>query len=223
MPVNRWIAALPAAALALALVATAPANATTSSVILAWTAPGDDGWVGRAQAYDLRFSRYPITESNFATATRVNTSIIPGPTGTKETLTIFNLTSGVSYYFAVKTMDEVGNWSKVSNVAYVPSGVAAVDGLGVTMLDFAAPRPNPAYGRASFAVSLPSAEWVRVEAFDVAGRKVKTVAMGEYAAGNFDLSWDLRDDLGHALQAGTYLVRGQLGENVFLRRVNVVH
>ena len=52
---------------------------------------------------------------------------------------------------------------------------------------------------------------------------MKTVAMGEYAAGNFDLSWDLRDDAGHALQAGTYLVRGQLGENVFLRRVNVVH
>jgi len=218
--VNRWIAALPAAALALTLATQTPAIA--SSVTLAWTAPGDDGWVGRAQAYDLRFSRYPITESNFGSATRVNTSIIPGPTGSKELLTIFNLTSGVAYYFAVKTMDEVGNWSKVSNVAYVAPGTAAVDGLGAVTLDFAAPRPNPAYARASFAVSLPNAEWVRVEAFDVAGRKVKTVAMGEYAAGNFDLSWDLRDDSGHALQAGTYLVRGQLGENVFLRRVSVV-
>jgi hypothetical protein len=199
-----------------------PALADTRSVTLAWTAPGDDGWIGRAQAYDLRFSRNPITDSNFGFATRINTSILPGPTGAKEVLTIFNLTYGIAYYFAVKTMDEVGNWSRVSNVAYAPAGVADVDGLAPAKLEFAAPRPNPARGRASFAVSLPQAEWLRVEAFDVTGRKVKTVAMGEYAAGSFDLTWDLRDDLGRPLQTGNYLVRGQVGENVFLRRVSVM-
>ena len=41
---------------------------------------------------------------------------------------------------------------------------------------------------------------MRVEAFDVAGRKVKTIAMGQYAAGAFDLKWDLRDDGGRRSQ-----------------------
>ena len=83
-------------------------------------------------------------------------------------------------------------------------------------------RPNPASGQARFAVTLPKQDWLRVEAFDVAGRKVRTIAMGEYSAGAFDLHWDLHDDDGQALAAGTYMVRGQLGDEVFLRRVTLV-
>jgi hypothetical protein len=201
----------------------APAMAQTRSITLGWTAPGDDGWIGQARQYDMRFSRFPITESNFGFAARLNTSILPGPTGSIERLTIFGLTPGVAYYFAVRTADDAGNWSRVSNVAYVGADVAGVDGAIAAEPQFAPPRPNPSGQRASFAVTLPRPEWLRVEAFDITGRKVKTLALGEYSAGSFDLDWDLRDDGGRLLEAGNYLVRGQMGENVFLRRLAVVH
>ena len=110
----------------------------------------------------------------------------------------------------------------MSNIAYASASVAGVDAIVVDP-QFSAPRPNPSGNRASFAVTLPRPEWLRVEAFDIAGRKVKTVAFGEYSAGTFDLVWDLRDDSGRPLDAGAYMVRGQLGENVFLRRLTVVH
>ncbi len=199
-----------------------PAESQSRSVTLQWTAPGDDGWTGQARTYDIRFSRFPINQSNFAYATHLNTSLIPGPSGTKEKLTIFGLTEGVNYFFAVRTCDESTNWSPVSNIAYAAGAVAGVENLVVDP-QFAAPRPNPSWNRASFAVTLPRPEWLRVEAFDIAGRKIKTIAFGEYSAGSFDLVWDLRDDSGNPLGTGSYMVRGQLGETVFLRRLTVVH
>src|SRR5437867_7783928 len=66
---------------ALAVLAAAsvqPAGAITRTVSLTWTAPGDDGWIGRAKSYDIRFSRYPITSANFAYASRLNLALVPG-------------------------------------------------------------------------------------------------------------------------------------------------
>ena len=218
---NRWIAAALIAA-AWLHVQTNAVHAQGRSVTLEWTAPGDDGSIGKAQNYDVRVSRLPITASNFSLATHLNTSMLPGPSGTKERLTVFNLTYGVAYYFAVKTADDIGNWSLLSNIAYAAATAAGVDDAAPAEPQFAAPRPNPSRARASFSVTLPHADRLLVEAFDLAGRRVRTIAVGEYSGGTFDVRWDLRDDTGHMLGAGTYLVRGQLGENVFLRRVTVV-
>ena len=40
-------------------------GATTDSVTLSWTAPGDDGDVGTAATYDIRYSTSPITEATW--------------------------------------------------------------------------------------------------------------------------------------------------------------
>ena len=50
-------------------------------LVLAWTAPDDDGQDGRAAAYDLRYAEQPIDEANFEDATPVPTDP-PGPAGT---------------------------------------------------------------------------------------------------------------------------------------------
>jgi hypothetical protein len=46
------------------LAATSP---TTSSIVLTWTAPGDDGSIGRATTYDIRYlaGTIPITDANW--------------------------------------------------------------------------------------------------------------------------------------------------------------
>lgn len=221
MPVNRILACI-AALGAFILVLPSPASSQTRSVTLEWTAPGDDGYIGKATAYEIRFSRYPITPQNFVFAVRLNTALLPGPVGTHERMTVFGLQYGIPYYFALRAYDDAGNLSQISNVAYLSPGVAEVDGQAALEPQFAAPHPNPVRSSTMFAVTMPKSDQLRVEAFDISGRKVRTIAQGQYSGGTFNLKWDLRADDGHPLQAGAYLVRGQLGESVFLRRVNVI-
>ena len=57
-----------------------------TSAKLTWTAPGDDGKCGTAQAYELRASATPITRANFASATPIAIAP-PAAAGSAETRT----------------------------------------------------------------------------------------------------------------------------------------
>ncbi|MDZ7374284.1 MAG: Ig-like domain-containing protein [candidate division KSB1 bacterium] len=102
---------------------------TTNSVYLSWTAPGDDGSdQGQAASYDIRYSTQPIDYYNFNAAIRVPNPPPPSAPGTKESLHIFGLEPNTTYFFAIRTADDVGNLSALSNVA---SGKTAA-GLVIT-------------------------------------------------------------------------------------------
>ncbi len=90
-------------------------NETSSSVRLTWTAPGDDGSTGTAAAYDIRYSQSTITEANWDAATQV-TGPTPAVATSNESMTISGLSPNTTYYFAIKTVDEVPNSSGLSNV-----------------------------------------------------------------------------------------------------------
>ncbi|MFH2050174.1 MAG: leucine-rich repeat domain-containing protein [bacterium] len=90
-------------------------SVTTSSITLQWTAPGDDSTTGVAYEYDLRISDDTITSNNFLLAFRFDDIDSPVPAGLTQVCTINDLTSGQKYYFAVKTRDDIGNWSNISN------------------------------------------------------------------------------------------------------------
>ncbi|MDZ7291412.1 MAG: hypothetical protein ONB42_15875, partial [candidate division KSB1 bacterium] len=92
------------------------ASVFPSTISLRWQAPGDDGNKDTAKSYDLRYSTQPINDANFDFATRVTAVPTPSPAGTMETVAISGLKSGTTYYFALKTADEVGNVSDLSNV-----------------------------------------------------------------------------------------------------------
>jgi len=95
----------------------AAASPTTSSLTLTWTAPGDDGTTGQAQIYDLRYSTSPITSQNWANSTQVSGEPFPKPPGQNESMLVSGLAAGTTFYFAIKTGDEVPNYSDLSNVA----------------------------------------------------------------------------------------------------------
>ena len=80
---------------------------------LAWTAPSDNVGV---VAYDLRYSRAPITEENFDQATPVIGEPMPRAPGTKQRCPVTGLEPGTRYWFALKSEDAAGNVSPVSNV-----------------------------------------------------------------------------------------------------------
>lgn len=93
------------------------AQVTETSVTLAWTAPGDDSLSGQASRYDLRWSLTPITSlAQFAQATAVPNPPLPQVAGATENATVTGLTPQTVYWFALRTLDEVGNISGLSNV-----------------------------------------------------------------------------------------------------------
>lgn len=90
---------------------------TLSSLTIVWLAPGDDDATGTAAEYDLRYSTSPINGSNWVSALRANNEPSPSPAGTPESLTVTGLAEATTYYFALKTADEMPNWSALSNLA----------------------------------------------------------------------------------------------------------
>lgn len=114
----RWGAA--AAWLVAAAAALAPAAGLADTITLTWTAPGDDGAAGRAATYELRFSEQPVAPNDTASwwSSASTAGIIPPPSsaGTRESYSMSGLATGSTYYFVLRTADEVGNWSGFSNV-----------------------------------------------------------------------------------------------------------
>lgn len=114
----------------------AHAQAQPDSVTLAWTAPGDDANIGTATLYDVRMSTAPIDLNSWNSATQVAGAPAPRVAGSKQSFTVHSLTYGTTYYFAIRTQDDAGNWSGLSNVLKwdwvadtappaAPSGVSA--------------------------------------------------------------------------------------------------
>ncbi|MFN3596883.1 MAG: M36 family metallopeptidase [Rubricoccaceae bacterium] len=88
-------------------------------VTLAFTATGDDGTVGTAAVYEVRYAATPIeTPEDWAAATRY-TGALPAPraSGTAEQLVVEGLAFETTYHFAVVATDESFNASPLSNSA----------------------------------------------------------------------------------------------------------
>ena len=95
----------------------AAGSPTSSSLTLTWTAPGDDGSTGTAATYDIRYSTSTINDGNWASATQVTGEPAPAAAGTGQNMIVSGLSANTTYYFAMKTSDEVPNTSALSNVA----------------------------------------------------------------------------------------------------------
>lgn len=89
---------------------------TSNSVILTWTAVGDDGNSGTAAGYDLRYLTSLITSANWSSASQASGEPAPKANGSSESMTVSGLTNGTTYYLAIRVIDESGNISGLSNV-----------------------------------------------------------------------------------------------------------
>ncbi len=124
------------------------------TLTVAWTAPGDDGTEGQAAEYDIRFAGEPITAETFSAYTRVPDAPAPAAAGTEQSVFI-NAPGYADLFVALKTADEVPNWSAMSNVvsdAYVP-------GLVVRQLTTTGHNIHPC-------VNDGRVTWVRVDPID---------------------------------------------------------
>ena len=138
---DRWVRRLCGVALIAAISALALpglAAAQTISTTLLWTAPGDDGMVGRATTYALRYRTTAIvgtdTLSWWNAATAVSGLPAPGVSGATDSVLVNGLDPTKTYYFILRTADEVPNWSGYSNVAIKPASVDATPPAAITDL-----------------------------------------------------------------------------------------
>jgi hypothetical protein len=212
--------------------ATAPAQTTTlttasnpTGVMATWTATGDDGMTGTADDIDFRYSTAPITEANFTSAT-------PGPGfepvagGSQQCGDVFGLSPCTWYYFAVKTRDEAGNLSPLSNVRYARtkcsgSATYACDAVQHGPQDGVVPTfpigldvwPNPAISEVRLRYAAPAEERTSryaLSVYDMAGRQVKVIDEGPDLLGSGDRVWLPREDGG--LGPGVYYLRFRAGK-----------
>lgn len=106
----------------------ASTGTTDGEIAIGWSAPGDDGFSGGcAYMYAIRCSTTPIAnDAEFFGALHFPQALIPEEPGTLQGFVISGLAPGVLYYVAVRTYDEAGNLSGLSNSA----SAAAFDSSG---------------------------------------------------------------------------------------------
>ncbi|MDA3792629.1 MAG: lamin tail domain-containing protein, partial [Elusimicrobia bacterium] len=101
---------------------TALTGAVAGEINLQWTSPGTDGtsgYCGCLSSYTVKYATFPVDNLGGDTTawwTHTNTTLYSqtwevSPQGTLETFTVEGLTSGATYYFAVRTTDGAGNTS----------------------------------------------------------------------------------------------------------------
>lgn len=81
------------------------------------------------------------------------------------------------------------------------------------------PSRNPFPAGSGIEFFLPSAADVRLEVFDIAGRRVTRLAEGPWAAGDHVLRWDGRDAAGARAAGGLYLLRLDVGSERLVTRI----
>lgn len=105
-------------------------------------------------------------------------------------------------------------WSDTYRGTGVEQGGSITPPSGLTL---ASARPNPLTRTTSIAFSLPKSGSVDLAVYDIAGRKVATLAQGTMSAGSHEVSWN-----GAKAPAGVYLYRLSFEGKTLTNRMVVV-
>ena len=147
-----------------------------------------------------------------------------------------DLISGVPYTVSL-VLEEVGQYGTQfqffneagQEVTWPSSGFAdlpqvepvlAVPAIGLVSLH--PPAPNPANPGCTVGYELTAAGRMDLAVFDLAGRRVATLASGWREAGVHRATWHGQDVSGRAVPSGTYLMRLRTGDLVTARKISLV-
>jgi len=115
---------------------------------------------------------------------------------------------GTTVYYYVYAFD--GTHTVTSPVATYVSGTLSANDGGRLLPQRYALRvnyPNPFNPVTIIPYDLPEPSLVRLSLYDLLGREVRTLVLGQVAAGFQQVKWDGKDDRGNALPSGMYLVK----------------
>ena len=171
------------------------------TVRLAWTAPGDDGMVGRASAYELRMSTLRSEAGSASRGIVVGGVPAPDSAGTPQSALVTGLPPGARCWFWLRTRDDAGNQSASSNVvgATLPLGGPGSGAVALVPERTVGPAP------VRLAWHTVAGRPTDITVFDVTGRRLQTFAVGPASRGV--LEWNGRDAGGSRVPAGVYFAR----------------
>jgi hypothetical protein len=123
-------------------------------------------------------------------------------------------------YYRMHAVDIHGNSSTNSNQVTIdaPTGIGDTPSIPkeLTLLPNS---PNPFSGSTALHIGLPKTGEVRLEVYDVAGRRVVARNVGQLAAGWREVAFDGRADNGQPLASGVYFYRVYAGNETHTRKM----
>jgi len=191
-----------------------PANGVTieaGSPMISWILPTQQI---ENCTYELQYSDNQDM-SLYKTVTGINS----------QSQVLSNLSSGKTYFWRVRSVDERGNASSFSQVAKF----SVNSPLGVTE-DKAIPfqyglsqnYPNPFNPATIISYSLPQNSFVTIKVYDMIGREVKTLVSQNMSAGNHSIEWQADDNYGNKVASGTYLYRMTANDAVITKKLSFI-
>jgi hypothetical protein len=87
------------------------------------------------------------------------------------------------------------------------------------------PSPNPTRGSTRFAWAIPAAragDAYELSIYDLSGRHVRQIAAGKAVPGQFNATWDRRNDAGGRVGGGIYFARFRVGGEAISRKLIVM-
>jgi len=119
--------------------------------------------------------------------------------GMDGSLNEFSRGFDISLVFAQASSAKAGGGDAPSSDGELPSGTARPTALSFHVA-------NPARVSAAIAFGLPRATHVRLDVYDIVGRRVRSIADRTLDAGMHSRQWDGRDGAGVAVVSGIYFV-----------------
>jgi len=128
------------------------------------------------------------------------------------------ISPGWGNYYRITSVDFAGNESdpaEAETMTAAPSADATRFGLHSAF-------PNPFNPRVRLQFELDTSAITRLEIYDVAGRRVRTLREQMMNAGPYEVIWEGKDDLGRSVGSGIYFVRLSAGRRNSTLRVSLV-
>ena len=148
----------------------------------------------------VEFLVYRGTTKDFTPATPIAT--VKGLTYTDA-----SVTSGQAFWYIVQGVDKTGNKGDISS----PSGTTTVESTDGVPTEYALGQnyPNPFNPTTVIPISLPNNGHVVLKVYTISGEEIATLIDREMSAGNYNFTWNGRNNAGMTVATGMYLYRLQ--------------
>ncbi len=102
-----------------------------------------------------------------------------------------------------------------------PLGISGgTDNRGqITVVRLFQNAPNPFSDQTSISYQLPKAGQVKLNVYNIAGQKVKTLVDEAQQAGSYTIKWDRHDNKGRQVSAGVYIYNLSIGDQTQTRKM----
>ena len=171
-----------------------------------------------AQTIQVSWSRNPEPDVKYygiyrASSTHTETEIARIP-GTETVFLDSDIQLGHIYYYRIVAVDLAGNASEFSDMVEIIADISSITDIPETFpteFELRQNYPNPFNPTTTFTFAVAEAAHVSLVIYDALGRQIRRLVDETKEPGMYDVVWDARDDVGHAVATGIYFAQFEGG------------